>query len=66
MRRRHAPPYHGRSSEFGRELGVRQHRTHLQAASQLENPRATRRARARRGAVNPPAAPARRCDALGF
>jgi hypothetical protein len=56
--RRRAPPYHSRSSEFGRELGVRQHRTHLQAASRPENPRATRRTHARRDAVDPTAAPA--------
>jgi hypothetical protein len=59
-RRRCAPLYHGWYSEFGCEHGVRQHRTHLQAASRPESPRATRRARARRGAVDPPVTPARR------
>jgi hypothetical protein len=54
-RRRRAPPYHGRSLEFGREPGVRQRSTRLQVASRPENPRATRRARARRGAIDPPA-----------
>jgi hypothetical protein len=39
---------------------VRQRNMHLQAASRPENPRATRRARALRGAVDPPTAPARR------
>jgi hypothetical protein len=33
-RRRRAPPYHGRPLEFGREPGVRQRSTRLQAASQ--------------------------------
>jgi hypothetical protein len=51
-------PYHGRYSEFGREHGVRQHRTHLQAMSRPESPRTTRRVRACRGTVDPPAAPA--------
>jgi hypothetical protein len=55
-----APPYHGRSLEFGHEPDVRQRNMHLQAASRPENPRATRRARALRGAVDPPTAPARR------
>jgi hypothetical protein len=54
-RRRRAPLYHDRLLKFGREPGVHQRSTRLQAASRPENPRATRRARARRGAVDPPA-----------
>jgi hypothetical protein len=59
-RHRRAPSYHERYSEFRLEHGVHQHRTHLQAASRPKSPRATRRARTRRGAVDPPASHARR------
>jgi hypothetical protein len=59
-RLRHVSPYHGQTSKFGREHGMRQHHTHLQAASRPVSPRATRCARARHGAVGPPATPARR------
>jgi hypothetical protein len=59
-RLRRAPPYHARTSKFGRERSARQPLTHLQDASRPVSPRATRRARARRGAVGPPAAHARR------
>jgi hypothetical protein len=47
----HAPPYHGRASKYGRALVVRQPRTHLQGPPRPEDPRATRRARARHDAV---------------
>jgi hypothetical protein len=50
-RLRRASSYHSRASKSGRALGVRQPRTHLQETPRPKDPRATRRTRARRGAV---------------
>jgi hypothetical protein len=48
--------YHGRASKSGHALGVRQPRTHLHGPPRPVSRRAMRRARARRGAIGPPAA----------